>query len=113
MQVQLDTAVSNIGETQPGPAESKVSRVQPAQNKPSTEKESNVQKQESVSAAAISPDVTFRRDRTGRIYYVVTDATSGKELREVPAKEVRSVGEGIEEFLKKESGLTSHVEVKA
>jgi hypothetical protein len=59
-------------------------------------------------------DVTFRRDSNGRIYYVVSDAHSGQEIVEVPAKEVRNVGQGIEDYLKQEeSKATPHVEVKA
>ena len=48
------------------------------------------------------PNVTFRRDSNGRIYYVVSDAQSGEELREVPPEAVRSVAEGIDEYLKQQ-----------
>ena len=48
------------------------------------------------------PDVTFRRDNNGRIYYVVSDAQSGKEIQELPPQAVRSVAEGIDEYLKQE-----------
>jgi len=59
-------------------------------------------------------DVTFRRDSNGRVYYVVSDTQSGKEIQEVPAKEVRNVGQEIEEYLKQqEAKATSHVNVKA
>lgn len=78
---------------------------------------------ERVSAAAETPivtpaqrptDVTFRRDSNGRIYYVVSDPQTGQEIVEVPAKAVRDVGQGIEDYLKKEeSKATTHVEVKA
>ncbi len=46
------------------------------------------------------PDVTFRRDGNGRIYYVVSDAQSGKEIQELPPQAVRTVAEGIDEYLK-------------
>ncbi|HTP69358.1 MAG TPA: hypothetical protein VMJ35_10685 [Dongiaceae bacterium] len=48
------------------------------------------------------PNVTFRRDNNGRIYYVVSDAQSGKELQEVPPQAVRNVAEGIDEYVKRE-----------
>ena len=115
MQVQLGQATSQIGEIQPNAGDGKgVPRVQPQQTGSSVEKEISVQTQESVQAASAPPDVIFRRDQNGRIYYIVTDATSGKELREVPAKVVRNVGEGIAEFLKQEeTKISSHIEVKA
>jgi uncharacterized FlaG/YvyC family protein len=61
-------------------------------------------------------NVTFRRDDAGQIYYVLTDAESGKEIREVPPAEIRKVGEGIAEFLKQEAAKgtsATHVKVKA
>jgi len=68
-----------------------------------------------VTPAQRQTDVTFRRDSNGRIYYVVADAHSGQEIVEVPAKEVRDVSQGIEDYLKKkeESNATPHIEVKA
>jgi hypothetical protein len=81
---------------------------------------STVERAATAAGAAVVPptqrqtDVTFRRDNNGRIYYVVSDATSGQEILEVPPKMVRDVGEGIDDFLKEqESKVTSHVEVKA
>lgn len=73
----------------------------------------------SASTAVVPPaqrqtDVTFRRDSNGRIYYVVADAQSGQEILEVPPKAVRDVGQGIEDYLKKEESKgTAHIEVKA
>jgi hypothetical protein len=59
-------------------------------------------------------NVTFRRDEQGRVYYVLTDAASGKEIREVPPAEIRKVGQGITEFLKQEAAKnTSRVKTKA
>lgn len=51
---------------------------------------------------SLQANVTFRRDSAGQIYYVVTDAQTGKELQEVPAQQVRNVAEGIQEYLKAE-----------
>jgi uncharacterized FlaG/YvyC family protein len=60
------------------------------------------------------PSVTFRKDPAGKIYYVVTDPQSGKEIRQVPADAVRKAAEGIDEFLKQqEAAHASHIEVKA
>ncbi|HET7106224.1 MAG TPA: hypothetical protein VFI38_05390 [Candidatus Acidoferrum sp.] len=68
-----------------------------------------------VTPAQRQTDISFRRDSNGRIYYVLSDAHSGQEIVELPAKEVRAAGQGIEEFLKKqeESKPTPHVEIKA
>jgi hypothetical protein len=56
----------------------------------------------------------LRRRSQFRIYYVLTDAQSGKELQELPPEEVRKVGEGIAQFLKQEEAKnTSHLNVKA
>lgn len=65
----------------------------------------------------VQPDtnVTFRRDPNGRIYYVLTDGRSGKELQEIPPQQVRNVAQGIDEYLQEEakSQAKPHVEVKA
>jgi uncharacterized FlaG/YvyC family protein len=71
-----------------------------------------------AGAAVVTPpqrqtDVTFRRDSNGRVYYVISDASSGEEILEVPPKMVRDVGQGIEDFLKEEQSKASHVKVKA
>jgi hypothetical protein len=67
-----------------------------------------------VALATQSPNVTFRRDAKGQIYYVLTDSESGKELREVPPATIRAVSEGIAEFLKSEEAqANAHLEVKA
>lgn len=59
-------------------------------------------------------DVSLRRDSNGRVYYVVSDATSGQEILEVPPKALRDVSQGIEDYLKEaQSKANSHVEVKA
>jgi hypothetical protein len=67
-----------------------------------------------VPADTVPVNVTFRRDGQGHIYYVLTDVESGREIREVPSAEIRKVGEGIAEYLKKEATKgTSHVEINA
>jgi hypothetical protein len=61
-----------------------------------------------------STDVSLRRDSNGRVYYVVSDATSGQEILEVPPKALRDVSQGIEDYLKEaQSKANSRVEVKA
>jgi hypothetical protein len=60
-----------------------------------------------VQAATLQANVTFRRDPKGQIYFVLTDAQSGKEIREVPPAEIRKVGEGIEDYLKQEEAKTT------
>jgi hypothetical protein len=58
-------------------------------------------------------NITFRRDSNGRVFYVVSDAQSGKEIRELPTQSVRSVGDGIAELLKKEESQAGpHLNVK-
>jgi hypothetical protein len=81
----------------------------------STAEKPAVESQTAVPIAGIlEANVTFRRDDRGQIYYVITDAQSGKELREVPPAEVRKVGEGIEDFLKQEEAkATPHLDSKA
>jgi hypothetical protein len=70
--------------------------------------------QAAVPADTLPANVTFRQDGQGHIYYVLTDGVSGKEIREVPPSEIRKVGEGIAEYLKKEATKgTSHVKIKA
>lgn len=54
-------------------------------------------------------NVTFRKDSGGQIYYVFTDAESGRELRELPPEAVRKVGEGIAQFLQQQD---KHLDTK-
>jgi len=79
------------------------------------ESHSSASASNAVSAAQPDTNVTFRRDQNGRIYYILTDGRSGKELEEIPPEQVRSVGQGIAEYLEKEAKAksTSRVEVKA
>lgn len=85
---------------------SKPAQVQPVSN-PNTK---------DLVSTPDSTSITFRRDTTGQIYYVLTDVQTGKELREIPPEEVRKVGEGIADYLKHEQEQESsatHIEVKA
>jgi hypothetical protein len=60
------------------------------------------------------PDITFHRDSNGRVYYVVSDAQSGKEIQELPTQAVRNVGDSIDKYLRQqEAKAASHVNVKA
>lgn len=97
--------------------------IAPAENHPATTEVSvkeqsapiqNSTSPPSASATPSAPDVTFKRDSAGQIYYVFTDPQTGDELREIPPKEIRSVGEGIANYLKQEQEKsTPHVQVKA
>jgi len=55
-----------------------------------------------VTEPALQANVTLRRDGAGQIYYLFTDAQTGKELREFPPSEVRKAGQGVDELLKQE-----------
>jgi hypothetical protein len=54
------------------------------------------------AAPGVKPEplLTIHRDATGRMYYVITDAQSGKEIAQLPPEQLRNIGEGIAEFLK-------------
>jgi len=74
----------------------------------------SVAKQTDPAAVISPPAITFRKDSAGKIYYVVTDSLSGKEIRQIPAYAVRKASEGIDEFLKQvEAKEKSHLEIKA
>jgi hypothetical protein len=80
----------------------------------STPTQNKAAEKQQASADTLPANITFRRDGQGHIYYVLTDGESGKEIREVPPSEIRKVGEGIAEYLKKEATKgTSHVKIKA
>ena len=67
-----------------------------------------------LPAGTPQTNVTFRKDSQGQIFYVLTDAQSGKEIRQVPPEEIRKVGEGIEQYLKQqETKATTHLKTKA
>lgn len=112
MKVNLDPIASQV------PAET-AKPAKPVARPVAAKVTSKIQSGTSVSSpgsatTSLSPNVTFRRDANGQVYYVVTDADSGKELREIPPQEIRKVGEGIAEYLKQEQERNSaHIEVKA
>lgn len=56
-------------------------------------------------------DVSLRRDNSGKIYYVVSDAKSGQEILEFPPKVLRAVDQGIDEYLKERSKESAHLKV--
>ena len=81
---------------------------------------SAVEKAAATAGTPVAPslqrqtDVTLRRDANGRVYYVVSDSSSGQEILEVPPKAIRDVGQGIEDYLKQiQSKASSHIKVKA
>jgi hypothetical protein len=61
-----------------------------------------------TTVPVLQANVTLRRDNDGRIFYVFTDAQTGKELREFPASEVRKAGEGVDELLKRAQERAAH-----
>ncbi len=66
-----------------------------------------------VAHSAEDTNVVFRRDANGQIYYVFTDSQSGRELQELPPKEVRNVGQGIADLVKElQQKSSNHIEVK-
>jgi hypothetical protein len=66
-----------------------------------------------TSVAEQGTNVVFRRDPSGQIYYVFTDAKSGREIQELPPKQVRNVGEGIAELVKElQQKSSNRLEVK-
>ena len=81
---------------------------------PGAEPEAKLESAAPPSAGFLNANVTFRRDNSGQVYYVITDAKTGEELREIPPEAVRKVGEGIADYLKREGSKTSRsIEVKA
>jgi hypothetical protein len=84
---------------------------------PTEEAASATQAADSVPAdrpAEPLTDVSLRLDNNGRVYYVVSDPTSGQEILEVPPKALRDVDQGIADYVKQQqSKVTSHVKVTA
>jgi hypothetical protein len=117
MTVHLDPIVTNTPDSAPTPSPApSTPRVatRPAPPSPAPEAVGEAQKSAAAAAGILQAVVTFRRDPQGRIYYVVTDAQSGREIRELPPEEVRKVGEGIDEYLQREAAKTQqHLEIKA
>ncbi len=98
-----------------------IAAAQPAARPAAKVAESRSAPQKPVEAAPQQPvvhnpeetNVVFRRDSNGQIYYVFTDAQSGRELQELPPKEVRNVGQGIADLVKElQQKNANHIEVK-
>jgi len=99
MQVLLNT--SQVPEPSSDKPAAKPAR-QPAASSVPAKSVASEDSKPAAPAGILQANVTFRRDSAGQIYYVVSDAQTGKELRELPPEEVRKAGQGIEEFLKQE-----------
>jgi uncharacterized FlaG/YvyC family protein len=70
-----------------------------SESKPTSQKQTGPRSQ-SVSTLGQETNVIFRRDSSGQIYYVFTDANTGREIQELPPKQVRATGQGIADFVK-------------
>src|SRR5579871_3460804 len=81
--------------------------------KPVPDKKAEPASQQSVSTLSQETNVVFRRDSNGQIYYVFTDANTGREIQELPPKQVRAVGQGIAVLVKELQAKSSNrLEVK-
>lgn len=72
--------------------------------------------QNGTPGVRLEPLLTFRRDPSGRAYYVISDAQTGRELAQLPPEALRNIGEGIESFLKQQEqkrAQNSHIEAEA
>jgi hypothetical protein len=111
MKIALDTVQAVTSNASPANAQS--SRVV-RESAPAPGPDTSAASQAALPAGIAQPAVTFRKDSAGKIYYVVSDPQSGKEIRQIPADAFRKVSEGIDEFLRQlEAKQNSHVEVKA
>lgn len=87
--------------------------VRVSQERPSPQKSVERPPQAPVTHNPEDTNVVFRRDSNGQIYYVFTDSRSGRELQELPPKEVRNVGQGIADLVKElQQKNSNHLEVK-
>jgi hypothetical protein len=111
MQVKLESSSLELQTESPHPARK---RSEAVDGPPLSQSEKRVSSENTVYGGLLESNVSFRRDTNGQIYYVVTDAKSGKELRQVPTEEIRKTGEGIAEYLKREQTKTAaRLELKA
>src|SRR5579859_285168 len=84
-----------------------------AQARPAPQKTAEPVPQQPVTHNPQDTNVVFRRDANGQIFYVFTDSQSGRELQELPPKEVRDVGQGIADLVKElQQKNANHIEVK-
>jgi hypothetical protein len=108
MKVQLNLAVNGPADVAP------VSKAPAATKRAPAPAVNNEALAEIPVAGTSHPNVTFNRDPKGQIFYVVTDAQTGKEIRQIPPAAVRSIGEGIEEHIQQEEAKAGpHFDVKA
>jgi hypothetical protein len=103
-QSQLET----IGDSGKAPANRKTQAAQAPKQDHASAKAVSESSKPLVTEPVLQANVTLRRDGTGQIYYVFSDARTGKEIREFPASEVRKVAQGVDEFLKQEAQRTQH-----
>jgi hypothetical protein len=113
MTIHLDPAVIDAAASvQPGAA----AKPAPRSNVSPTAPAPKEARKESPAVVPVigaqEPNITFRRDPNGRVFYVVTDPQSGKELQELPPQDVRHVGERIEEYLKQQAKVAQRLNVK-
>jgi hypothetical protein len=110
MNVLLNThQIEPIGNSEKVPTVSRKAQAAPAPAQPQTAAKPVSENSKPLTAAPIlQVNVTLRRDTDGKIYYVFTDANTGKELREFPASEVRKAGQGVDELLKQEEQRAAH-----
>src|SRR5579859_377533 len=93
------------------PAARPTAKVAPS--RPAPQKPVEAAPQKPVVHNPEETSVVFRRDANGQIYYVFTDSQSGRELQELPPKEVRDVGQGIADLVKElQQKNANHIEVK-
>ena len=114
MDVLLNPALSGSADDKPVQSSSSSAPHAPTQTKTPAPEKSGEPQSVAPIANNVQANVTFRRDAQGQIYYVVSDAKSGKEILELPPAVIRKVAEGIGEFLKQqEAKHNPRVDVKA
>lgn len=103
-------AVTDSGKA---PTAGRKAQAAPAQTPPARQPVSENSKP-LTTEPVLQANVTLRRDSTGQIFYVFTDAHTGKEIREFPASEVRKAGQGVDELLKQQAEHAAHaIDTKA
>jgi hypothetical protein len=117
MRIVPNDQVSLPAETpQTAPAPPVVPRVTTTSIAPAPAPQSVTESQRAASPLVKQdPLVTIQRDTSGRIYYVITDPQSGKQIGEIPPEEIRNVGDGIAAFLKQleaKQAASEHITTK-
>lgn len=120
MQIQLDGTVGRVTEPSPAvisPKASAVPSVHVQVPAPPTVTQTTEGGQTGTASASKSePLLSFQRDLAGRLYYVVSDAHTGEEIAQIPSEQLRNVGEGIADYLKKlgaDHDANTHIAIKA